>query len=319
MTVEEMEATLDRLGIEYVGSRGNEIQGFCPGHKDRVGHEDKNPSWYINSETGAHICFSCQFKGTLPYLVAYLKQMWSDDGLDFDAARKWLNEGGELSEAFERAVNKKKEVFEDIVYVSEASLAAFVEPPIEALRSRGLTASAAAKHQILWDARMENWIIPIRNPRSGVLLGWQEKGYRGRFFRNRPTGVQKSKALFGWNNYAGGDIIVVESPLDVVRLESVGISGGMATYGSLVSKEQLSLIKLADRVLIAMDADEAGQKSAAQIAEATQALGFEAWFFNYNGLDVKDIGAMSKAEIMTGIETARHSVRWSAWEVVESA
>lgn len=314
MTVEEMEEVLDRLGIEYVGSRGDEIQGYCPGHKDRVGHEDRNPSWYINSETGAHICFSCQFKGTLPYLVAYLKQMWNDNGLDFDEARKWLNERGELSEAFERATKKKTEIFEDIIYVSEASLAAFVEPPDFALRSRGLTRAAASKHEILWDSRLENWIIPIRNPYTKALMGWQEKGYRGRFFRNRPTGVKKSTSLFGWDKYTGGDIIVVESPLDVVRLESVGVTGGVATYGSLVSKEQLNLIKQAERVIIAMDSDEAGQHSAIQIAEATFTLGFEAWFFNYNGIDAKDVGAMSKAEILSGIETARHSVRWSSLE-----
>jgi DNA primase len=316
MTVEELQGVLDRLGVEYVGARGSEVQGFCPGHKERVGHEDKNPSWYINSETGAHICFSCQFKGTLPYLVAYVKQLWTENGLDFDQAKQWLNVGGDLSESFERATNKKKEIFDDIVYVSEASLAAFVTPPLEALRSRGLTAEAAAKHGILWDARLENWIIPIRSPHSQSLLGWQEKGYRGRFFRNRPTGVKKSTSIFGWDKYTGGPIIVVESPLDVVRLESVGISGGMATFGSIVSKEQLNIIRLADKVIIAMDADDAGQKSSSFISDATIELGFEAWFFNYNGIDVKDIGAMSKVEILHGIDTARHSIRWSSWETV---
>jgi hypothetical protein len=178
MNVEEMERTLDALGIEYVDSRGSEIQGFCPGHIDRVGHPDNNPSWYINCDTGAHICFSCQYKGSLYSLIAYVNQFYSEEGgYDFEQAKAWLNDGGELLEAFERAISKPKETFEELVYVSEASLAAFVEPPIHALKSRGLTPEAAAHHQILWDARRENWIIPIRNTYNGSLIGWQEKGF----------------------------------------------------------------------------------------------------------------------------------------------
>ena len=57
MTIEEMEDTLERLGIEVVSTRGSEIQGYCPAHVERTGHEDRNPSWWINSDTGAHICF----------------------------------------------------------------------------------------------------------------------------------------------------------------------------------------------------------------------------------------------------------------------
>jgi len=35
---------------------------------------------------------------------------------------------------------------------------------------------------------------------------------------------------------------------------------------------------------------------------------FEAWFFNYAHTDMKDIGAMSRLEILTGLDNAKHSV-----------
>ena len=112
MNVDEMENLLDDLGIEYVGSRGEEVQGFCPGHLARTGKEDRNPSWFINSETGAHICFSCQFNGSLPYLVAFTQNLRMEDGMyDLDAAKDWVQRGGELLDAFERAT-KPKEIFE---------------------------------------------------------------------------------------------------------------------------------------------------------------------------------------------------------------
>jgi len=304
MTTDEMERLLDTLGVEHVSAYGDEVRGYCPAHKARTGKDDRNPSWYINAETGAHICFSCQFKGSVVSLVAHIKN------IEFDDARIWLNEGGELTELFERAISKPKEMFEEVVYVSEASLAAFTEPPEYALKARGLTAEACALHQILWDKRRELWIIPLRDPSNGQLLGWQEKGFSSRYFKNCPTGVKKSECLFGYQQYSGGDMLVVESPLDVVRLESIGISGAVAVFGAQVSDKQLGYIRNADRLLLAMDSDQAGVAASDKLLKATQYLNFEAWFFNYDHTDMKDVGGMSKAEVLQGINSAVHSVRY---------
>lgn len=315
MNVDDMENLLARMGIETVGVRGAEIQGYCPGHIQRTGHADNNPSWYINSETGAHICFSCQFKGSLQFLVCFTQGFVNSDGYDFAQATDWLKDGGELSEAFNRATAPKKEIFQELIHITESMLAAFVEPPDHALKSRGLTRAAAQKHNLLWDALRELWIITIRDPHTGKLLGWQEKAYSGRYFRNYPNGVQKRIALYGYDKYEGGDMIAVESPLDVVRLESVGITGGVATYGSLISTEQLEVLRTADRLIIAMDGDDAGTTSALSVLQMTKVFGFECWFFDYSNTDMKDVGGMSKSEILEGLENARHSVRYNSWAV----
>ena len=305
MTVEEMEDTLDKLGVEHVGSRGDEVQGFCPAHEERTGHKDRNPSWYINSDTGAHICFSCQYRGNIVSLVASIKN------LDYEDAKMWINSDSDLMDAFKKATDKPKEVFEEIQYISEASLAAFVEPPEYALKSRGLSASSAKRYELLWDARKNNWIIPQRHLQTNELMGWQEKGYSTRFFKNYPTGIKKSLSLYGYAQYCGGDMIVVESPLDVVRLDSIGIFGGVAIYGSVVSDLQLKYIRMADRIVFAMDSDEAGRMSSSRLCELTRSLNFEAWFFDYSGTDMKDVGGMSKAEVMQGLESAKHSLPYA--------
>ena len=67
---------------------------------------------------------------------------------------------------------------------------------------------------------------------------------------------------------------------------------------------------MSDRIIFAMDADEAGVASSMRLLEQTKQLNFEAWFFNYSHTDMKDVGAMSKAEIVTGIETAIHSIQY---------
>jgi DNA primase len=302
MTIEDMQELLDRLGVEYYNTRGSEIQGACPAHFQRTGHEDHNPSWWINSETGAHICFSCHFKGGLQSLVSYV------NGIDFEQAKDWLSQGEtNLTKALERLEKKKEPVFKDVPELTEANLAAFISPPQDMLKERGLTAEAASFYGIQWDKQKNCWILPIRDPFTGKLWGWQEKG-SNRYFKNYPTGVQKSQALFGYGNYLTGTMIVVESPLDVARLLSVGITGGVSTYGSAISVTQLNLIRGAENIIFAMDNDDSGRSSSENLLQWSIKLGFEARFFNYKDIDVKDIGGMSKVEILMGLESAKHSI-----------
>lgn len=302
MTVEEMEDFLKSLGIETYGARGSEVKGLCPGHFDRTGKKDRNPSWSINADTGAHNCFSCGFRGGLQYLVSYV------NGIPMQEADEWVKTTtSDLSMRLERALNPKPKVESVLTDITEANLAAYVTPPVELLRSRGITKEAAEKYGILYDDRLENWIIPIRNL-EGKLLGWQEKGSKGRYFRNYPAGIQKSHSLFGYHQYKGGLMVVVESPLDVARMASVGVLGGVSTYGTAVSKEQLNVIKGADRVVVAMDNDKAGHQASKDFLKKSIEMWFECWFFDYASSDIKDIGGMSKVEIVYGIEHAKHAL-----------
>lgn len=300
MTVEEMEQTLSRLGIEVISTRGDEIQAHCPAHKDRTGKEDRNPSWWINADTGQHICFSCEFKGGLYTLIGYV------GGVEADGVREWLSSTDSLVSRFKQITKEERPVIEEPTVVTESMLSAFVEPPSEALLSRGLSSNASRYYGILWDQRKDNWIIPVRDIYSGKLLGWQEKGYASRYFNNQPPKMQKSKSLFGYHQYSSGDMVVVESPLDVVRLSSVGVSGGVATYGTAMSMVQFQAIRGADRIVFALDNDGAGKAASSNAYQLCKDMGVEAWFFSYKHTDMKDVGAMSRDEILTGIESAKH-------------
>jgi DNA primase len=303
MTVEEMTDTLARLGVEVIDSRGDELNGYCSAHEERTGHVDHNPSWWINADSGAFICFSCGWKGNLYTLIGYVT------GIDYDKVNEWIGSPASMVSRFNRLSQEKKPVIEDVTHVTESMLSAFVNPPEHALQSRGLTSNAAFSYGLLWDERQSNWIIPIRDPNSEVLLGWQEKGYTRRYFNNRPSKVKKSQSLYGYRQYVGGDMIVVESPLDVVRLASIGIFSGVATYGAIVSQAQFNIIRGADRIIFAMDNDEAGRKSSMELLRLCQEFGVECWFFNYSGIDVKDVGGMSKAEVLQGLQKAKHLIR----------
>lgn len=301
MTVEEMESLLETLGVKSLGSRGDEIQAECPGHEERVGHKDRNPSWYINADSGAHICFSCGFKGNIYSLAAYL----NGAPIDFEKSEEaYVKLSGRLM----KLLNPEEKPKEERTIITESMLSAFIDPPASALISRGLLPKVAAEYEIKWDRLRNCWIIPVRD-RQGVLLGWQEKGHGNRYFNNYPKGMKMRESLFGYQLYKGGDMIVVESPLDVVRLKTLGIDGGVATFGCSITDEQFNLIRGADKIIFALDNDSAGKAASKDMFKRCLKMGTEAWFFDYSNIDVKDVGGMSQDEVLSGIGKARHLAR----------
>lgn len=312
----DVEQALLRLGIP-TNQRNSELLGYCPMHLERTGREDHNPSWSMNVETGVHHCFSCGYKGSLLSLVAELLEFKTEwDRLDFEAAKSWLRQNIEIDFEF---LSKQMEDMRNAyvapprpIEMSEARLAVFNEPPEWALAARGLSIAACDLYGVKWDIRQEAWITPIRNPETDRLLGWQEKGQSNRLFRNRPTGVPKSTALFGLDVWLGGTMLVVESPLDVVKLASVKIGQkGVATYGAVVSDIQVDLMRQAEKLIIAFDnpkLDEAGKKASLDMLARSKRGGFECWFFAYGDSGVKDIGDMTVDQIRYGIDNAKHCV-----------
>lgn len=309
----EIEGVLLKLGIE-TNQRGDELLGLCPMHFERTGKEDSNPSWSMNAESGVHHCFSCGYKGTLLTLIADVKEFVTNWGnTDYDAAKDWLR--GNLEVNFEFLVRQLEEARNTYipavapVAMSEARLAVFEsEIPQWALDARGLTQDGCTIYGVHWNPKNNAWITPIRNAATGKLLGWQEKSQTERYFRNRPAGVAKSKTLFGVDKFAGGTMIVVESPLDAVKLSSLGIFGGVSTFGASVSDEQIQLMKQADKLIIAMDNDEAGKKASSDLLTRTRKEGMECWFLSYEGTDYKDIGDMPEQLVYSCIGASKHCV-----------
>jgi len=313
----DIEKVLLRLGVDG-NQRNREITGLCPMHLERVGRQDNNPSWSINTETGVHHCFSCGYKGILLGLIADVLELKTKfDRPDYEAAKAWLQQ--EIEVDFEELAKQLEEMRNAYVgppprpiEMSDARLAVFDEVPDWALQARQLTQAAAWNHGLKWDTKQEAWIIPIRNAENSKLMGWQEKGQTNRTFRNRPAGIQKSLTLFGIDALINTSALVVESPLDVVKISSSKLQvGGLATYGASVSQAQFDLFRVADKLIFAFDnprIDAAGEKASKEMFAKCKEAGMECWFFNYAGTNVKDIGDMSREQIEYGIEKAKHFV-----------
>lgn len=303
MTLEEMKDTLVSLGLNVNDTRGDEIQINCPAHKERTGKEDRNPSLWINADSGAFICFSCQWKGNIYTLIEQVSGVAGGGNLNLAERVE-----SSLRSRFQRLTNPKEIKHEEPVIIHESMLSAFKGVPNFICLSRGLLPDVAWKYGVRWNSNDKSWIIPIRDPLTNKLMGWQEKGHERRIFKNT-TRVKKSDALFGYDLYEGGDMIVVESPLDVIRLASVGFPGGVAVYGCIVSDVQFNLIRGGKRVIFAMDNDKAGNEATRDLLRRSKEAGLECWLFNYSQTDMKDVGGMSQAEIVWGLENATHMLR----------
>jgi DNA primase len=299
--------TLTALGVDFT-DHGNEALALCPLHYERTGKEDNNPSWWINLDTGLHTCFSCGYKGNLLQLICDIKGFYFNGSYDYRAAEAWLSVAAEISiedlQAALKAMPSYINEFAKPLEMSEARLAVFVEPPQDALDARNITAEDAAKYGVLWDPKTSTWILPLREPTSQKLMGWQEKGTVDRTFKNRPAGLQKSRTVFGLENKTDELVIVVESPLDCLRISAAGIPGAIAICGSSLSEDQVKLLRSSGKVIAAFDTDKAGMKASKELLEFGIKYSLNLFYLNYGSSGAKDPGDMTDEEIRWGVENA---------------
>lgn len=291
---------LDELGVEMFRQVGDEVQIRCPAHLRILGKEDTHPSCSVNVETGLVGCFSCKWSGNFVTIVIEMLGCSESDAYD------WVRERGSIDRA-KRMLGVSTPILQtrEAEEITEVDLALFTQVPEEIAHRRNLTVASLDKYGVLWDARKGYWIIPVRDPKNGRLWGWQVKGEGKRIFRNHPEDLTKSKALFGARQFIPGSrAILVESPLDIVRLRDAGFHGGLSIYGSSVSRAQMSwLASNAHEVFLALDNDSAGRVGTQEFLDAfpyTQRVKI----FNYAATSKKDVGDMNDVEIRWGINNA---------------
>lgn len=261
---------------------------LCPLHKE------KTPSFSINLETGAWYCFGCHKKGYFKKLVKLLK-----GDAYYDAKYKALDSVF----SFKKKEEKKVEV------LSEELLKTFdVSHPYILSRLKNDYA-LINKYQIGYSKEYDAVTIPIRdinNKLLNVQLRHLGKGVKCSYlFENGG----KASFLYNINNCWDNDtIIITEGPFDVLRTIQNGHPNVIGLLGSVLTKEQISLINIYfTRILIAMDDDAAGKDGARQIYEAFNGKK-EIKLLSLSSLDKKDLGDLTKQELDDLIASANTGI-----------
>jgi DNA primase len=129
-----------------------------------------------------------------------------------------------------------------------------------------------------YDRFRERIMFPLRDARGRV------RGFGARAMRdnqqpkyvNSPEGpvYHKGQSLFGLDvarahATKAGEVIVVEGYTDVLALHQAGIRNSVAAMGTALTEEQVAeLARLADRVVLAFDADRSGQQAMLRVQRA---------------------------------------------------
>jgi len=300
-TGDQLVAVLERLGVAITTVGDTEVGGRCPVHHLVVGKEDRSPSWSMNLHSGLWICYSCGAKGNLSQLVLQL----TGDSDEAMLVNEYI-----ISSGLERLKAGTSAPVENLPSVDLSAFRKFVSVPEQLLEYRRIDPEVAQRFGIRWDPQPRHWIVPIISP-SGDLWGWQAKGKN--YFRNVPTGVPKSRTLFGIERFKAQVAVLVESPLDVVRLASLRpgqLTHGLASFGAHVSTYQLNLVsRWADTIVIALDNDEAGICAAERVARECPRPRGGINFLRYEHTNAKDIGDMTNDELEEAL-TGASALPW---------
>lgn len=277
---------LEDLGIENLKEGTKEISGSCPLHPERLGRQDRHASWSINKYTGAHNCFSCGWKGNLEILYRDITGEIPIDIVSDIQTESLSTIGSKLREV------TLSETKQDLDW----HLPDLRPVPDKLREHRHLKADALDLYGVGWDSDTLCWVIPIKNER-GEVIGAQYK-QTGSFY-NQPDKVPKSECLFGLDVVDSGHaIVVVESPLDAVRLYGIGIPA-VALYGAQPSWSQARLLSCHFYIaVLAFDKDEAGAKGNSDLSYKLDRLGLGHIMFDMGHIHGKDPGDEPDDEVL---------------------
>lgn len=100
----------------------------------------------------------------------------------------------------------------------------------------------------------------------------------GKYINSSDTPVyKKSQHLFAMNyakNFCEEQVIVVEGNMDAVALHQAGFENAVALFGTALSQEQIKLLtRYTKEIILALDADAAGQNAVKKAIEAAKQSG----------------------------------------------
>jgi len=332
------------LQLKRVGRRS---VGLCPFHNE------KTPSFNVNSELGFYKCFGCGKSGDA---ITFVREI---EHLDFVGAVEMLaNRAGiqlRYTNQNEGAQRKKRAELTDAVEkAAEWYHQRLLSSPDAArargyLRSRGLDGEQVRRYRIGWapdgwdllykaiGVKQETFVaaglgfvnradrvqdhfrarvlFPISDV-NGVAVGFGGRvmpdGDGPKYKNSFDSSIYaKSRLLYGLH-WAKDEIvredesIVCEGYTDVIGFASVGIDRSVATCGTALTEDHIRMLKrFGRRIVLAFDADAAGQAAAERIYEWERSLEVDVAVAQMpEGVDPADLAATDPDALRRAIDEA---------------
>ncbi len=278
---------IDYLGIKITGETINDYIAFCPFHGNT-----KTPSFNIHKESGVWRCWNPTDGSSGNIVDLVTKILGCDRGFALRVIK------GKLELTIPSEVLKldfgDTEPDDEGVFLDESILAEFQPLNDKAkryLEDRGISEAAADAFHLLWDG--EAIVIPIRDIYNRLVAISKRRLNKSPKYKDSG---RKSRTLFNISRATSyRDVIVVEGPLDAIKVYDAGFTNVVAVMGGNLSREQAALLRSKfEAVIIFTDSDVAGRSLARQVADVCD--GLDVYFVPYL-FEAKDPGEMTLDQI----------------------
>ena len=173
---------------------------------------------------------------------------------------------------------KERNITKDVIKEFEIGLSLNDNLISKLLSSKGYSLNSleelglcGVKDKFLYDIFRNRIMFPLKDS-LGNVVGFSGRIYNGekdsKYINSKESVVfKKGKTLYNYKNALKEakerkQIIIVEGFMDVIRLYTIGIKNVVATMGTAITKDHVSLImKLSKNVVLLFDGDKAGEKA----------------------------------------------------------
>jgi len=264
---------MTQLGCKRVEPRGSYVSVSCPMARrfhDKGRDEHPSASVLVNDDGESYFhCFTCGIKGSLTYLV---KMVDVDSGGDFRSLYSFVEsrEQGDRHARMERIIARNEEPhvrprrprLEDIDVWDDSFAKKYMIGFPRYLLSRGVTLEVGKLFEIGYDRKQQRAVFPVRRFGDKALVGLTGRHVAGGYPPYKDYWGYKKGFFFYGEHFleVGGKIILVEGPIDLLRLWTLGFRNVLALSGATLTPQRAE--RLEDWGLplyVALDSGKAGR------------------------------------------------------------
>jgi DNA primase len=317
----------DVIGARNVSETGEQLVMSCPLPFGMHRNGDSNPSARLHRPTLLFVCYVCG-GGDIFWLVSNVLDISIEDAIEMLSGvlvPHELSQAEFLAELESMWADKG-----DVAFALPSYSTQILKPWLRFcsyLENRGVGAATQEEmrtgvdltnRDLFEKGEVKQWLTQPRLVLplffKGALRGWQKRklddaNQWGPKYRSSP-GFPRAYTLYGYDLVEQDDeVIVVESPMSVLRLRAQGIRNVVATLGAQITSDQLRLMHRFDHVKVFLDADPAGRHAAELVVEGLSAF-TNVWVVP-NEREGTDPADLTTEELHEALARAEPGVTWN--------
>ena len=279
----------DLCGVDEIEESGDELNHSCKLPFGMHSNGDRNKSASLNQSTLTFNCFVCG-GGSIVWLVENILDITHEQALTklkYYSSEAVVVEYDKFLEKMHQKldINKSADI-KTIPSYSENIIFQWIKET-DYMKFRGVSSEVQLEMKTGIRELIEEWVnggkekvlttrIIIPHFFNGKLVGWQGRKLsndnRLHKYKNSKD-FPKALTLYNYDNInCDKEVVVVESPMSVLKLKSEGITNVVSTFGASVSEHQIELLKNYRKICVWMDGDTAGHRATKNICEKLDSI-----------------------------------------------